>query len=49
MDVTKGSMAEDRARLLFAAMIGANMLSRAAGDADWVAALRKSVRDAAAE
>ena len=49
MDATKGTMPEDRARLLFAAMIGANMLSRAAGDADWVAALKKSVKDAAAE
>jgi TetR/AcrR family transcriptional regulator, transcriptional repressor for nem operon len=48
INATKGSMPEDRARLLFAAMIGANMLSRAAGDADWVAALRKSVKDAAA-
>ena len=49
MDATKGTMPEDRARLLFAAMIGANMLSRAPGDADWVAALKKSVKDAAAE
>jgi TetR/AcrR family transcriptional regulator, transcriptional repressor for nem operon len=49
MDATKGTMPEDRARLLFAAMIGANMLSRAAGDADWVGALKKSVKDAAAE
>jgi TetR/AcrR family transcriptional repressor of nem operon len=49
MDAAKGSIAEDRARLLFAAMIGVNMLSRAAGDAGWVAALRKSVKDAAAE
>jgi len=49
MGAAKGSMAEDRARLLFAAMIGANLLSRAAGDAGWVAALRKSVKGAAAE
>jgi TetR/AcrR family transcriptional regulator, transcriptional repressor for nem operon len=49
MDAAKGSMAEDRARLLFAAMIGVNMLGRAAGDARWVAALRKSVKAAAAE
>ena len=48
MDTAKGSMAKDRARLLFAAMVGANMLSRAAGDADWVAALRKTVKAAAA-
>ena len=49
MDATKGSMAKDRARLLFAAMVGANMLSRAAGDSDWVAALKKSVKAAATE
>jgi TetR/AcrR family transcriptional repressor of nem operon len=49
MDAAKGSMAEDRAKLLFAAMIGVNMLSRAAGDRRWVAVLRKSVKDAAAE
>jgi len=49
MDAAKGSMSEDRAKLVFAAMIGVNMLSRAAGDARWVAALRRSVKDAAAE
>jgi TetR/AcrR family transcriptional regulator, transcriptional repressor for nem operon len=49
MDAAKGSMAEDRARLLFSAMIGVNMLSRAAGDARWVAVLRKSVKHAAVE
>jgi TetR/AcrR family transcriptional regulator, transcriptional repressor for nem operon len=49
MNAAKGSMAEDRAKLLFAAMIGVNMLGRAAGDAGWVAALTKSVKDAAAE
>jgi TetR/AcrR family transcriptional regulator, transcriptional repressor for nem operon len=49
LDATKGSIAEDRARLLFAAMIGVNMLSRAAGDARWIAATRKSVKLAAAE
>ena len=49
MDAAKGSMAKDRARLLFAAMIGANMLSRAAGDTDWVATLRKTVKAAAVE
>jgi len=49
MDAAKGSMTKDRARLLFAAMVGANMLSRAADDADWVADLRKSVKDAAAQ
>jgi TetR/AcrR family transcriptional repressor of nem operon len=48
MGAAKGSIAEDRAKLLFAAMIGVNLLSRAAGDADWVAALRKSVKAAAA-
>ena len=49
MDAAKGSMPEDRAKLLFAAVIGVNMLSRVAGDARWVAALRRSVKDAAAE
>jgi TetR/AcrR family transcriptional repressor of nem operon len=49
MDAAKGSMAKDRARILFAAMIGANILSRAAGDPDWVAALKKSIKAAAAE
>jgi TetR/AcrR family transcriptional regulator, transcriptional repressor for nem operon len=47
MDAAKGSMTEDRAKVLFAAMVGANMLSRAAGDARWVAALKKSVKAAA--
>jgi TetR/AcrR family transcriptional repressor of nem operon len=49
MDAAKGSMPEDRAKLLFAAMIGVNMLSRAADDARWVATLRKSVKDPTAE
>jgi hypothetical protein len=49
MDAAKGSMPEDRVKLLFAVMIGANMLSRAADDARWVATLRKSVKDATAE
>jgi TetR/AcrR family transcriptional regulator, transcriptional repressor for nem operon len=49
MEAAKGSMDEDKARLLFAAMVGANMLSRAAGDAQWVVALKKSVKDAAAQ
>jgi TetR/AcrR family transcriptional repressor of nem operon len=43
------SMAKDRAQLLFAAMIGANMLGRATDDADWVAALRKTIKAAARE
>jgi hypothetical protein len=30
-------------------MVGANLLGRAAGDADWVAALKKTVKAAAAE
>jgi hypothetical protein len=42
-------MPEDRAKLLFAAMIGVNMLSRAADDARWVATLRKSVKDPTAD
>jgi TetR/AcrR family transcriptional repressor of nem operon len=49
MEAAKGSMEDDKARLLFAAMVGANMLSRAAGDAEWVGALKKSVTDAAAQ
>ena len=47
MDAAKASsMAKDRAQLLFAAMIGANMLGRATDDADWVAALKKTVKAA---
>jgi TetR/AcrR family transcriptional regulator, transcriptional repressor for nem operon len=49
MDAAKGTIAKDRAKLLFAAMVGANLLSRAAGDADWVDALRETVKAAAAE
>jgi len=49
IETARESMTEDRARLLFAAMIGVNMLSRATGDADWVVALKKSVKDVAAE
>lgn len=49
MDAAKESMPEDRAKLLFAAMIGVNMLSRAAGGARWVATLRKSIKDASAK
>jgi len=47
MESAAGSMDDDRARLLFAAMVGANLLSRAAGDADWAEALKKTVRRAA--
>jgi len=43
-----GSMDYDQAGLLFAAMIGVNMLSRRAADASWISALRKSVKDVAA-
>jgi len=46
-NAAKGSMGDDQANLLFAAMVGVNMLGRAAGEAEWVAALRKSVKDAA--
>src|SRR5277367_1742688 len=49
MDAAKGSMTKDKAKLLFAAMVGANMLGRATDDADWAAALKKTVRAAAAE
>jgi class 3 adenylate cyclase len=49
MDAAKGTIAKDRAKLLFAALVGANLLSRAAGDADWVDALRETVKAAAAE
>jgi len=48
MDAADGTRWTDRAQLPFAAMIGVNMLSRAAGDGDWVAALEKSVLDAVA-
>jgi TetR/AcrR family transcriptional repressor of nem operon len=40
------TMDEDRARLLFAAMVGANMLGRASGDADWAEEIKNSVRNA---
>ena len=49
IDAAKGAMPEDQAKLLFAAMIGVNLLSRATGDAGWVADLRKSVKDAAVD
>ena len=49
MDAAKGSMTKDKARLLFAAMVGANMLGRATDDADWAAALKKTVKSAAAD
>lgn len=41
------TMDADQARLLFAAMIGANMLARASGDADWTKELGHAVGDAA--
>lgn len=40
------TMDADRAGLLFAAMVGANMLGRASGDADWAEEIKRSVRDA---
>jgi TetR/AcrR family transcriptional repressor of nem operon len=40
------TMDEDWARLLFAAMVGANMLGRASGDADWAEEIKSSVRNA---
>jgi TetR/AcrR family transcriptional regulator, transcriptional repressor for nem operon len=49
MEAAEGRMAEDRARLLFAAMVGANLLSRAGGDAEWVGAMKRSVKNAAAQ
>jgi hypothetical protein len=49
MDAAKGSMTIDKAKLLFAAMVDANMLGRATDDADWAAALKKTVKAAAAE
>ena len=49
MGAAEGTMTEDRARLLFAAMVGANMLNRVAGDAEWVGALKRSVKDAATQ
>ena len=49
METAKGLVDDDQAKLLFAAMIGANLLSRAAGNADWVCSLRKSIKEAAAK
>jgi len=47
MEAAKGSMEEDKARLLFAAMIGANMLSCATDGADWLDSVKESVKIAA--
>ena len=46
--VTKAgdTMDEDRAKLLFAAMVGANMLGRASGEADWVQDIKHAVDSA---
>ena len=49
MEAAGKTMAADRARLVFAAMVGANLLNRAVGEAEWVAAMTKSVKDAAAQ
>ena len=49
MDAADGAMTQDQARLLFAAMVGVNMLSRAVGEAAWIDGLRKTIKDAAAE
>jgi TetR/AcrR family transcriptional repressor of nem operon len=46
-DAAKGSIPEAQAELVFAAMIGANLLSRAAGDTSWIASLKKSIKSAA--
>jgi len=47
--VTKAGerMSEDQARLLFAAMVGANMLGRASGEADWAQEIKNAVGNAA--
>lgn len=37
----------DQARLLFAAMVGANMLGRASGEADWAKEIKRAVENAA--
>lgn len=42
-----GTMDDDRAKLLFAAMVGAAMLGRASGYVDWVADLKHAVSSAA--
>lgn len=42
-----GTMDENRARLLFAAMVGAKMLGRASGEADWAKDIKLAVNDAA--
>jgi TetR/AcrR family transcriptional repressor of nem operon len=49
MHTATGSMTKDKAKLLFAAMVGANMLGRATDDADWAADLKKTVKAAAVE
>ena len=49
MDAAMRSMTKGKAELLFAAMVGANMLGRATGDADWAAALKSTIKAAAAE
>ena len=47
MEGTNGLMEEDNARLLFAAMIGTNMLSCATDCADWLDPLKETVKAAA--
>lgn len=49
MDAARGSIAEAQAELVFAAMIGANLLSRAAGDTGWTANLKKSIKSAVSQ
>ena len=46
VSTAKGAVDEDRARLLFAAMVGANMLGRGTGNAGWVEDLKKTVKAA---
>jgi TetR/AcrR family transcriptional regulator, transcriptional repressor for nem operon len=49
MAAAKGSSAEAQAEIVFAAMIGANLLSRAAGDTGWIANLKKSIKSAVSQ
>ena len=49
MAAAQGSMGEASAQLIFAAMIGANLLSRAADGAAWVDTLKMVVKEAAAQ
>lgn len=46
MDKACQTMDRDQAILLFAAMVGANMLGRASGEAEWAKEIKRAVSDA---